>query len=460
MKLYRWMLAGLLLCLGGLLGAADGSPTYRGAVSAILGANCTRCHTEGGIAPFPLDDAEWAVKMAPAIASAVAEGRMPPWPPGEASPRMHGERRLSPQAVETLVSWAKAGAPLGEGENAAPAAGKPPARTPDLTAAMTKAYTPDARLYDDYRCFLLDTEFPRDTFVQGYRVRPGQSQLVHHVILFVVGPEAAQRARAQDGRDGRPGWPCFGGPGVGADTGTLGNALGFWVPGTQGTDYPAGTGKELKAGSRVVMQVHYNLSAPARPDQTRLELFLADPASRPKPVRRMTLAAPVEVRCPPGVSGPACERGYALERSELKRVAEGIHWLCGTSVEDYLRRPLGDGSRQATHCDFPVREDGTALGVLAHMHLRGTAFRITLNPGTPAEKILLDIPRWDFQWQGEYWFERPIALKQGDRVRISCVYDNAEAILGPDGKPLEPRYITWGEGTFDEMCLGGISWVK
>jgi hypothetical protein len=88
------------------------------------------------------------------------------------------------------------------------------------------------------------------------------------------------------------------------------------------------------------------------------------------------------------------------------------------------------------------------------------AFRISLNPGTPAEKILLDIPRWDFHWQGEYWFAEPIALRQGDRVRISCVYDNAEAIPGPDGRPLEPRYLTWGEGTTDEMCLGGISWVK
>ncbi|RIH88798.1 monooxygenase [Calidithermus roseus] len=460
MKARHWILAGLLLWLGGSGGAADGLPTYYDAVAPILNTHCVGCHTEGGIAPFPLDSAEWAVKMAPAIASAVAEGRMPPWPPGEASPKMRGERRLSPEAIATLVSWAKAGAPLGEAKNPTLTPNKSVARTPDLVAAMPRAYTPDSRLYDDYRCFLLDTGLERDTFVQGYRIQPGQSQLVHHVILFVIGPEAVQRARAQDGADGRPGWQCFGGPSLGAGTGSLGNALGFWVPGTQGTDYPPGTGKEIKAGSRIVMQVHYNLSAPAHPDQTRLELFFADPASQPKSIRRMILAAPVEVRCPPGVSGEACGRAFALERSELKRVADGIHLLCGTTLEDYLRRDIGDGSHQETHCDFSVREDGVALGVLAHMHLRGKALRISLNPGTPGEKVLLDIPRWDFHWQGEYWFEEPIALRQGDRVRISCVYDNAEAIPGPDGRPLEPRYLTWGEGTTDEMCLGGISWVK
>ena len=81
------------------------------------------------------------------------------------------------------------------------------------------------------------------------------------------------------------------------------------------------------------------------------------------------------------------------------------------------------------------------------MHLLGRSIRVELNPGTDRARVLLDIPRWDFHWQGAYTLAEPVVAERGDTVRVTCRHD---ATLR-DG---EPRYVVWGEGTTDEMCLG------
>jgi hypothetical protein len=88
------------------------------------------------------------------------------------------------------------------------------------------------------------------------------------------------------------------------------------------------------------------------------------------------------------------------------------------------------------------------------MHLLGKSIRIVLNPGRPTRRVLLDIPRWDFHWQNAYLLERPIQAKPGDVIRVTCTYDPARRKRGEDGIPKSPRYVLWGEGTTDEMCLG------
>jgi hypothetical protein len=106
----------LLALLSGalLLGASPQPPTYHQDVTPILAANCFGCHTQGGIGPFPLDDPDWAQKMAPAIVQDVKSGRMPPWPPGGVTPPLEGERRISANQLNLLTEWAQAGAPLGK----------------------------------------------------------------------------------------------------------------------------------------------------------------------------------------------------------------------------------------------------------------------------------------------------------------------------------------------------------
>jgi hypothetical protein len=91
------------------------------------------------------------------------------------------------------------------------------------------------------------------------------------------------------------------------------------------------------------------------------------------------------------------------------------------------------------------------------MHLLGASIRLTLNPGTSSAKVLLDIPRWDFRWQNAYTLAEPIQARPGDVVRVTCRHDvgkRVHALHTGHPIPATPRYVLWGEGTTDEMCLG------
>jgi len=79
---------------------------------------------------------------------------------------------------------------------------------------------------------------------------------------------------------------------------------------------------------------------------------------------------------------------------------------------------------------------------------------VELNPGTARARLLLEIPRWSFHWQASYVLERPIRAEPGDVVRVTCRHDVSKRTHGEHGVPKSPRYVLWGEGTTDEMCLG------
>jgi hypothetical protein len=333
----------------------------------------------------------------------------------------------------------------------------------DLTIGMAEAYTPNVALKDDYRCFLIDLGLEQDTFVTRYEITPGQD-LVHHIILFTGGPNTVNEAIGKDNSDPGPGWTCFGDSGV-SGVGGLANALGTWVPGLSQNTYPEGTGRFLAAGTHVIMQIHYNVfgldSAP--PDLTTIDLYFGEEDQELERLRGMTLLAPVEVRCPgpyPKDIEDRCHRNYALNQVQDQSTAGFLHRLCDTNFNQYIERDIGFGERQVTQCDTLIRRDGLAMGADNHMHLRGSSIKIELNPDTPDAQVILDNPNWNFNFQQGIWFDEPVQLNAGDIVRLTCVYDNSSAIPGPDGNPLEPRYIVWGEGTTDEMCLGGITWIN
>jgi hypothetical protein len=105
-------------------------------------------------------------------------------------------------------------------------------------------------------------------------------------------------------------------------------------------------------------------------------------------------------------------------------------------------------------CDRKISTPTTIHVAAGHMHLLGAAIRLELNPGTARAKVLLDIPRWDFHWQNAYTLARSIKAEAGDVVRVTCRHDVSKRTAGARGVPTTPRYILWGEGTTDEMCLG------
>ena len=91
------------------------------------------------------------------------------------------------------------------------------------------------------------------------------------------------------------------------------------------------------------------------------------------------------------------------------------------------------------------------------MHLLGRTLKLTLNPGKPTEKILLDVKNYNFDDQSATVLKSPVAVKAGDTIRVQCTYDPKLRQLLPELKGLAPRYVTWGEGSSDEMCLGVIA---
>jgi hypothetical protein len=174
----------------------------------------------------------------------------------------------------------------------------------------------------------------------------------------------------------------------------------------------------------------------------------------------MLIPAPVEVPCPAGSGSPLCSRTRAVQEERRKYgpiaalIPDGLLWLCRRSLADFPQ-DVGAGTDVRTACDRTVNRPLTIYGIGGHMHLRGTDIRVELNPGTARAQTLLHIPRWDFHWQDLYYLARPVTAEPGDVVRVSCRFDNS-ARRQPvvRGRRLAPRYVLWGEGTTDEMCLG------
>jgi hypothetical protein len=318
--------------------------------------------------------------------------------------------------------------------------------------AMPAAYTPSAPHgagNDDYRCFLLDPHLGQNAFLTGLDVLPGTKRVVHHVILFKVPPDAVAQAKAQDAGEKGQGWTCFGGTGIGDGGNGLDDVpwLGAWAPGGGERVMADDLGIPLEAGTRVVMQVHYNLLAGPGPDVTSARLRLAPGDADLEPLQTVLLPAPVELPCRPGRTGELCSRDHAVADVMARfgpsgQTANALHLLCGT-------RPPGPVQR----CDRTIERPATLRAVAGHMHLLGRSLHIDVNPGTPRERRVLDIPVWDFDDQGSQPVD-PMRLRPGDVVRVTCEHDQALRDVLPAFEGQEERYVVWGEGTTDEMCLG------
>jgi hypothetical protein len=476
------VLAAAAALLGGALAAHGGRaaspPTYYRDVAPILDTKCTTCHRIGGIAPFSLTTEADAKANASGIVRMAKAGAMPPWMPGRDSVPLRGRdlRRLTADQLRTLAAWAAAGAPAGSrfDLHSRPSTGaglSGPGRT--IRLAPDEPYLPHATGggIDDYHCFVLDPRLAHNVFVTGALIRPERTGIVHHVILYEAAGAQARAARRLNAASGGKGWTCFGGPDLPVDLSQPGslNRLGqppwiaAWVPGHTTNALPAGTGVVLHAHSLIVMQVHYNLIEAVAPDRSQAWLRVRPASTRLTPLQTQLFAAPVELPCPRGYSGASCTRSRAIADVAARYgvenafIPDALLQLCDKTLSDYPTN-VGAATHISTSCNRPVRSRETIFGVAGHMHLRGRDIRVELDPGTPRQRMLLHIPAWDFHWQDVYYLVHPIHIGPGDTIGVRCTFNNSAAAQPViDGKPLRPRYVVWGEGTTDEMCLGMLS---
>jgi hypothetical protein len=323
-----------------------------------------------------------------------------------------------------------------------------------VTVRMPEDYTPSAPTgvgTDDYRCFLLDPKVASDQMITGFNVLPGNPDVVHHVILFRVPADLVAEAEQKDADTPGQGWTCFGNSGLRSSGAEIDDApwLGAWAPGGSGEQvYAKGFGEQLGKGSRVIMQVHYNLLAGKEPDRSAAELRLAPATGNIQTLQTQLMPAPVELPCRPEHSdGPLCERAAALADVK-KRFGDGpgstadlLHFLCG---------PVKAGPVQS--CVRTINQPETVRGVAGHMHLLGKSIKVVANAGRPDARTLLNIPVWDFDNQGSKPI-KPAVLKPGDTVTVTCRHSQELRDRLPSFKGQPDKYIVWGEGTTDEMCL-------
>ena len=331
------------------------------------------------------------------------------------------------------------------------------------SVTMTKAHLPVApnKGTDDYRCFLLDPKVNEDSIVRSIEFIPQRKNYVHHAIIFRVTDADLTEAIAAD-KSGI-GWPCFGGTSLGGMLSTFITSpwISSWAPGRGKDISPKGYGIPFKKGERFVLQVHYNLLAAENgkieTDQSTI-VMEAVPAkgSKIKQLQLELFAAPVELACPPGITGPLCDRRASLmdlaARTGTPSVQQalGLNALCG-------QNPNRPTPSLTSVCDKYMNRYFSIVSAGPHMHLLGRSLKMTLNPGTKKEKTILNVINYDFDNQSSIILKKPIAVNPGDTIRVECTFDPTLRQKIPQLKSLEPRYVTWGEGSSDEMCLGVLS---
>ena len=402
--------------------------TYYGNVKAIIENRCVTCHLKGGIAPFPLTDPtpgkDYALVFAQKalIANAVKSRRMPPWLAGKGCNTYTNDISLSNKEIQTITQWVADGAPQGDPSHYKAPPPPPSIKLPrvDLDLKMKKAYKPKKKP-DDYRCFVLDWPAKTNKYITGFQVTPGNASIVHHVIAYLAPPGKTSRYTQRDPNG--DGYTCYGTAGGSASY----SWIGVWAPGMPGAEYPKDTGILVKPGSKIIVQVHYNVSPlnANATDQTSVQFRLADS------VKKQAILMPY---------------------------TDFLSWTSGNGM--HIPKDNPDVKHSYSLDPFtllgvflPQLKSITIYSVMMHMHALGKTAKLEIEQS--GAQCLVDIPRWDFNWQLIYHLQTPITIKSGQAVKISCSWDNSQKNQRyVDGKQQQSRDVNWGDGTGDEMCLG------
>jgi hypothetical protein len=392
-------------------------PTFTKDVAPILYKNCVMCHRPGEIGPMPLLTFEDARPYAQAILEEVGAGHMPPWHAEAPEGTFTNERRLSAADKDTLLKWAGGGAPKGDPKDmpALPAftegwqLGKP-----DQVFEMAESFPVPASGTVAYEYFYLPTNFTEAKMVKSIEVRPGVRAAVHHVLVFYrSSPDRPQptviRRNAEQMRELAP--PQIGSapPRPPATSTERQRLIASYAPGTNPQVMPAGTALRLEPGGVIELQVHYTAFGEAVNDRTKVGIiFSKDPAPR-------------EVR--------------------------PTHFF-----NAQLLLPAG-AKDVKIDADVTFVADATVWGIFPHTHLRGTRWQYVLELPDGTKKIILDVPRYDFQWQTYYMFKEPLQIPAGAKLVSSAWYDNS---AGNKSNPDPKVNVRWGDQTWEEMQYTGL----
>ena len=398
--------------------------TFYKDVLPVLQRHCQGCHRPGEVAPMSFLDYQSTRPWAKAMKAAVLERKMPPWLADPHYGKFANDRRLTDADIKALVTWSDAGAPQGDPKDAPPPVkwldgwniGKP-----DLEFEMPNAFDVQASGTIEYQYVVIPTGFAEDRWVQMAEVRPGNRAVVHHVIAFLRPPGSKWMA------DAKPGVPFVPARETRrrSNTGTNGNAdpqanrqenqdnaasfelLVGYAPGLQPWMCLPGASKLVKAGSDIVLQLHYTANGTAATDKTKIGIIFAKGAP---------------------------------ERRQLTMSAANAKFVL----------PPGDPAYEV-HSQIEMRDDSELVGLMPHMHLRGKDFLYKVVYPTGESSTLLSVPKYDFNWQLFYFLDQPLVMPKGTRIECTAHFDNSP---NNPANPDPSKEVRWGDQSWEEMMIG------
>lgn len=431
-------------------------PTYYADIQPLVAQHCVKCHSPGGVAPFPLTSYDEVRAKANLMAEETTARRMPPWTAqdsDECTPPFgwQGDERLTDDEISVLRRWAGNDTPAGDPTTSTTAilgvSDPMSLSSPTIELTPKTPYLPRTDR-DDFRCFVLEVpELDGGAWISGVDVIPGDRRIVHHATVW---SDPTGVGAAQAGPDGS--FEC-------ADNSRLPQGMSWlvsWAPGAKPLELPPNIAIEMPAHSKIVMQIHYSVGGrDIAPESSRLQL-------------RVTPDQPT----------------YALTPWQVGNQREAV-------IDGDGLLPEPDDPPSGPTFLIPARETGHVeamtntwrgagsvfiYGLRAHAHLAATDIKIDrLHVGAPdeptagleREQCLLQ-DRWDFHWQRVYSYDAAIhelpRIDPGDRVRLRCTYDNtmSNRRLGDElyQRGLQPFDMYLGDSTLDEMCLADLLYLR
>jgi hypothetical protein len=415
--------------------------TFTKDVAPIFFKSCAECHRPGESAPFSVLSYKDVRPWAKSIREKVVNREMPPWHADPHVGEWANDRRLKQQEIDAITAWIDGGAKEGDPKDlpAAPqfaegwSIGKP-----DAVIEMPEEFTLGASGPDEYQYFDAPTNFTEDKYVQMAEARPGNRRVVHHVIAFVVPPgnpnmakiPKEQRDKALEMalknspfyRDGylirmKPDQPVYNDaneipPNLRGDAG-IGDFLTGYAPGSAPSVWNPGVAKKIPAGATIRFQVHYSkVAGNEQKDRSKIGLIFA--------------------KQPP-------------EKTLKSRAASNI----------YFQIPPG-AERHKVTAFWKPSVDITIHSLSPHMHYRGAAMEYKVVYPDGRSEMLLNVPKYSFNWQMTYNPIELIRIPAGSKIEVTGYFDNsAKNKFNPDPS----KAVRHGEPTYDEMMMGFVEYV-